>query len=102
MAEIPRNSAIETAAEQARTAADRVATKATDAITSAKSSIHETVDTVADRATTATRWAAEKVDAAKQAPTDLIDAGAEYIKARPYTAVAIALAAGYIVGRLGR
>jgi ElaB/YqjD/DUF883 family membrane-anchored ribosome-binding protein len=42
------------------------------------------------------------MDAAKQAPIDVIEAGAEYIKARPYAAVAVALAVGYVMGRLGR
>jgi len=102
MADISRDSPIDKAADQARMAADRVATKATDAITSAKASVHETVDTVAERANAATQWASEKVDAAKQAPVDVIAAGAEYIKARPYAAVAVALTAGYLMGRLGR
>lgn len=102
MEEIRRNSSIDAAADQARSATDRVATKATDAITSAKTSIHETVNTVADRANTATQWASEKIDTVKKAPTDVIEAGADYIKGRPYTAVAVALAAGYVIGRLGR
>jgi ElaB/YqjD/DUF883 family membrane-anchored ribosome-binding protein len=98
----PRNSPIDKAAEQARTAADRVAERATDAITSARTSVHQTVNTVAERANAATQWASDKVDAARQAPIDVIEAGAEYIKARPYAAVAVALAMGYLMGRLGR
>jgi ElaB/YqjD/DUF883 family membrane-anchored ribosome-binding protein len=102
MAEIPRNPSIDAAAEQARTAADRIATKATDAVTSARTSIHDTVNAVADRANSASRWTSEKIDAVKEAPTHSIEAGAEYIKARPYTAVAVALAVGYCIGRVGR
>ena len=102
MTDTPSNSPIEKAADQARTAADRVATKATDVITSARASVHETVNTVADRATAATQWASDKVEAARQAPTDVIEAGAQYIKARPYAAVAVAVAVGYLFGRLGR
>jgi ElaB/YqjD/DUF883 family membrane-anchored ribosome-binding protein len=67
-----------------------------------KTSIHDTVDSVADRANTATRWTSEKIDAVKRAPMDSIAAGAEYIRARPYAAVAIALAVGYVLGRAGR
>jgi ElaB/YqjD/DUF883 family membrane-anchored ribosome-binding protein len=33
---------------------------------------------------------------------DGIEAGAEYIRANPYVAVSVALAVGYIVGRIGR
>ena len=102
MAEMPRNSPVDTVAEQARTATDRIADKATDAISSVKASIHETVDNVADRANTATRWTSQKIDAVKQAPMDSLEAGAEYIRANPYRAVAIALAVGYVFGRIGR
>jgi ElaB/YqjD/DUF883 family membrane-anchored ribosome-binding protein len=43
--------------------------------------------------------ASERVDAVKQGPNDLLNAGAEYIRARPYAAVGVALV-GYLVGRL--
>jgi len=102
VADTPSNSPIDKAADQARTAADRVADKATDAITSARVSVHETVNAVAERASAATQWASDKVIAAKEAPNDVIEAGAEYIKARPYAAVAVALAIGYLIGRSGR
>jgi ElaB/YqjD/DUF883 family membrane-anchored ribosome-binding protein len=83
MAEVSRNSPVDAVAEQARTAADRIADNATDAITSVRTSIHE-------------------IDAVTQAPINTIEAGAQYIKAKPYTAVAIALAIGYLLGRVGR
>ena len=102
MAETPRNSPVDVVADQARAATDRIADKATDAITSVKDSIHNTVDSVADRATTATRWTSDEIDTVKRAPIDSIAAGAEYIKARPYAAVAIAVAVGYVLGRVGR
>ena len=94
------NSAINTLADQARATADRVAGSATDAITSAKTSIHDTINTVTERANAASQWASEKVDTAKQAPTELLEAGAEYIRARPYAAVGTALAIGYLIGKL--
>jgi len=79
-----------------------MATKATDAITSVKTSIHEAVDNVADRANAATQWTSDKIDAARRAPADSIEAGAEYIRANPYASVAVALAVGYVIGRIGR
>ena len=102
MADSTRNSSSDTAADRAGATADGMAAKATDAIASARNSVHQTVDTVADRATSATQWASQRIDAARQTPSDLVEAGAEYIKARPYTAVAMALAVGYIMGRVGR
>ena len=94
------NPAIDNVAEQARSAVDRVADRATGAVNTVKASIHDTVNTVADRASAASQWASESVDSAKRAPTDLLDAGAEYIRARPYAAVGAALAVGYLIGKL--
>jgi ElaB/YqjD/DUF883 family membrane-anchored ribosome-binding protein len=58
------------------------------------------VNTVADRATAASQWASDSVDAAKQAPTDVIAAGADYIRANPYAVVGAAFALGYLIGKL--
>lgn len=97
-----RTTAIDTAADQVKTAADRVAAKATDTIASAKSVVTETVDTIAERTHAATDWASHKYDAVSEAPSALVESGANYIKARPYTAIGIAVAVGYILGRLQR
>ena len=94
------NPAIDSVAEQARSAVDRVADRATGAVNTVKASIHDTVSTVAEHANAASQWASESVDAAKKAPNDLLDAGADYIRARPYAAVAAALAVGYLIGKL--
>lgn len=100
MVEPVRNPAIDKIANQARAATDHVAEKATDAITSARDSVRDSVDSVAAGADAAARWTSEKVDAVKTGPNDLLDAGAEYIRERPYAAVGFALAFGYLVGRL--
>ena len=100
MVEPVRNSTIAKVADQARAATDHVAEKATDAITSARDSVRDSVDSVAERADAASRWASERVDAVKKGPNDLLDAGAQYIRARPYAAVGFALGFGYLVGRL--
>lgn len=102
MAETPRNSPVDAMAEQARAATDRMATKATDAITAVKTSVHDTVNSAAERANTATQWTSERIDAVRRAPADAMETGAEYIRANPYTAVAIALGVGYLIGRVGR
>jgi len=97
-----KNTAVDRAADQVKTAADRVATKATDTIASAKSAVTETVDTIAERTHAATDWASHKYDAVSEAPSALVESGAEYIKTRPYTAIGIAVVVGYILGRLQR
>jgi ElaB/YqjD/DUF883 family membrane-anchored ribosome-binding protein len=100
MVEPESSSPVSKMADQARAATDLMAERATDAITSAKDSVHSSVDSVAERADAATRWASERIDAVKKGPNDLLNAGAEYIRARPYAAVGMVLALGYVVGRL--
>ena len=100
MVEPEHNQTIAKVADQARATTDQVAQKATDAIASARDSVQSSVDSVAERAHAATRWTSEKVDAVTRGPNDLVQAGADYIRARPYTVVGVALAVGYVVGRL--
>lgn len=102
MVEPERNSGIAKVADQARAATDHVAEKATSAISAARDSMRGSVDSVAERADAASRWASERVDAVKRRPNELLDAGADYIRARPYAAVGFALALGYLVGRIRR
>lgn len=97
-----RNTGATRASDQLHGATDRVAEKATDAITSAKSAVHHTVSAVADRTNAATQWASRKVDAARDAPSALADSGADYIKASPYLAIGLAVAVGYLLGRARR
>lgn len=100
MVEPGRNSTVAKVADQARATTDQVAERATGAITSARDSVRSSVDSVAERADAVARWTSQRVDAVKQGPNDLLQAGAEYIRARPYAAVGIALGLGYLVGRL--
>lgn len=86
--------------KQLLSAANSAANKATGAIDSARSSAHGAVDNVADRASAAVDWTATRVNSATEAPNRYLDAGAEYIRERPYVAVGIALAVGYVIGRL--
>ena len=78
----------------------RVAERASEAIASASDSIKGAVDSVAERATAATQWASATVDSATRAPSDFLELGAEYIRARPYVAVGAAFALGYLVAKL--
>ena len=102
MSEMTNNTIIGNGAERARRTADRMADKASDTLASAKSAIHDTIDSVADRTTAATDWASDTVDSMKQAPSMLAGTGAGYIRATPYLAVGIAIAVGYLLGRAGR
>ena len=100
MAEPVSNPTIVKVADQARAATDNVAEKATSAITSARDSVRGSVDAVAARADAVSTRVLEGIEAVKRRPNDVLDAGAEYIRAQPYAAVGCALALGYLVGRL--
>ena len=100
MAESVSNPSIAKVADQARAATDNVAERATSAITSARDSVRGSVDAVAARADAVSRRVSEGIESVRRGPNDLLDAGAEYIRARPYAVVGAALALGYLVGRL--
>lgn len=100
MAEPVNNPTIAKVADQARAATDNVAEKATSAITAARDSVRDSVDSVAARADAVSRRVSEGIETVRRRPNDLLDAGAEYIRARPYAMVGFALAIGYLVGRL--
>jgi ElaB/YqjD/DUF883 family membrane-anchored ribosome-binding protein len=85
---------------QVRGATNAAAAKATSAIDSARSTAHGAVDSAADQASAAVGWTAARLSSAAETPNRYLDAGADYIRERPYVAVGIALAVGYVVGRL--
>ena len=95
-----KGSSSEGGEKQVRDGASTAAAKAASAIDSARSTAHGAVDNVADRASAAVDWTAARISSATDAPNRYVDAGADYIRARPYVAVGIALAVGYVVGRL--
>lgn len=86
--------------KQVRGAAHHAAARATSAIDTARSTVHGAVDNVADQAHAAVGWTAARLSSAAESPNRYLDAGAGYIRERPYVAVGIALAVGYVVGRL--
>ncbi len=73
-----------------------------DVMSTARSMLRDTVDAVADRTSAARDWASQTADAARQAPSQLADAGAGYIKASPFLAIGLAAAVGYMIGRAAR
>ncbi len=87
---------------QARDAAGRLAGKARDALNSAKAAVQDRMDSVSERTRTARDWAGDRIGAARDLPYEMADRGADYIRARPYVMVGVALAVGYLVGRLMR
>ncbi len=80
---------------------DKVAEPVRGAVDRASTTAHQTVDKV----TTSVHAAAEKVDTQARrltaAPNRAVDYSRDYVRGRPLQAVAMALAAGWLIGRLG-
>ena len=82
--------------------ADRVADKTAPALEKARSGAHLTIDKVADGAACGAEWATENGKALANKSSEVTDAAADYVRARPLVAVAGALALGYLIGRIAR
>ncbi len=82
--------------------ADKLADKAAPALERTRAGAHQTIDKVVDGAACGAEWATENGKALATRSTQMTDACAEYVRARPLVAVAGALALGYLVGRIAR
>jgi ElaB/YqjD/DUF883 family membrane-anchored ribosome-binding protein len=97
---------VERRASLAHDAVDAVATKAGEnaapAIDRVARAAHDTVDKVAQAAGPAADWLTENAEQLKRQQQELVDGCRSYIRERPLIAIGVALAAGYLAGRLTR
>jgi ElaB/YqjD/DUF883 family membrane-anchored ribosome-binding protein len=97
---------VERKASQAHFAVDSAAAKATEraapAIDRAAQAAHQTVDKIAQTAAPAADWINQNAEQLKQQQEALLEGCRSYVRDRPLVAVWVALAAGYLVGRLAR
>jgi len=84
------------------TKVDNVATKAAPALQTATDKAHATIDTVADAGKSAAEWVSTNGADLADRTGALLDGCATKVRARPFFAVAGALAIGYLVGRVMR
>jgi ElaB/YqjD/DUF883 family membrane-anchored ribosome-binding protein len=100
------SSTVERKTSQAHDAVDAAAAKArqnvTPAIDRAARAAHETVDKVAQAAGPAADWFNESAEQFKQQQAQLMESCRGYVRERPLVTVGVALAAGYLIGRLLR
>ena len=100
------SSTVERKAGQAHDAVDAVAAKASEkaapAIDRVARAAHETVDKVAQAAGPAADWLNQSAAQLQRQQEQLVDGSRSYIRERPLVAIGIALAAGYLAGRLMR
>ncbi len=93
---------LEGAAQTAHQTVDKVADKATSQVDRLSGTAHRAVNRAADAATTAAEWASSIPEQAKQVQVKVTDAACASIRARPIATVAGALVVGYLLGRLAR
>jgi len=91
---------VQGAAERAHGYVDQAKNGAAATAESAASAVHRTIDQAADTATAAADWVSQKASDYTRAPQAALETACETIRARPLMSVGIALAAGYIIGRM--
>jgi ElaB/YqjD/DUF883 family membrane-anchored ribosome-binding protein len=82
--------------------AQRASARAGPAIDRAAQTAHQTVDKVAGAAVPAAQWVAQSADQLRRQQEEFATACRGYVRERPLVAIATALTAGFLIGRLGR
>jgi ElaB/YqjD/DUF883 family membrane-anchored ribosome-binding protein len=84
------------------TMAARASEKAAPTIDRVAQAAHQTVDKFAQAAAPAADWITQNAEELRQQQQQLIEGCRGYVRDRPLVAVGVALAAGYLIGRLSR
>ena len=88
--------------DRAHQAVDKAAEKAQPVLERASSAAHRTIDKVADVAVPAAQWATESGKQIATKSGELTEVCSGYVRARPFTSIAGAIAIGYFIGRITR
>lgn len=96
------SSAVARMAGRAHQAVDETAGKAVPALEHASAAAHRTIDKVADTALAASDRAAESGRKLGVRAGAVADSCGNFVRAKPFTSMAGALALGYVAGRLLR
>jgi hypothetical protein len=96
------NPKLDAATQSAHQTVDKVADKASAQVDRLTGSAHRAVDGAADAANNAAAWVSTLPDQAKEAQSKFTESACASIRARPLSAVAGALAVGYLLGRIAR
>ncbi len=100
------NNALERTASQAHQTVDDLARRATDkagpAIDRVARAAHQTVDKVAQAAQPAAEWIGGSAERLKQTQDQVLASCRDYVRERPLVTLGVALAAGYLIGRIAR
>ena len=88
--------------DKAATAADEALSKIKPALDRVAEGAHQAVDKAAGVAVPAAKWLSERSDRLEAARQSLVADSRRYASANPWKMVAVALAAGLLIGRLLR
>ena len=88
--------------ERAQDYVDRAAQTASAGMDRMADTARKTVDTATDSAKAGLEWASDRASALRERNAAIVDAVTDTVSARPLVAVAVAAAAGYLLGRLMR
>jgi len=87
-------------AERAHGYVDQAKNGAAASADYAATAVHRTIDQAAETATAAADWVGQKASDYTRAPQQALESACATIRARPLMSVGIALAAGYLIGRM--
>ena len=82
------------------TAAAKAAERVAPTIDRVAQAAHQTVDKVAQAAGPAADWISQNAEQLRKHQEQLIEGARSYVRDRPLVAVGVAIAAGYLIGRL--
>ncbi len=88
--------------DQAKGTVDQVKETATTGVDKVAQAAHRSIDQAATSASGAVDWVSAKSDEYTRVPQDMLASTCDTIRAKPLMSVGVALAAGYLIGRLTR
>jgi ElaB/YqjD/DUF883 family membrane-anchored ribosome-binding protein len=94
------NNRVQGIAERAHGFVDQAKNGAAASADSAATAVHRSIDQAAEGAAAAADWVGQKAGEYTRAPQAALESACATIRARPLASVGIALAVGYLIGRM--
>jgi ElaB/YqjD/DUF883 family membrane-anchored ribosome-binding protein len=95
-------SRVQDAGDRAHEYLDRAAETASSGMDRVADTARRSVDTATESAKAGLGWASDKASALRERNAAIVDAVADSVTARPLMAIGVAIAVGYLLGRIMR